>query len=133
MPIRNGYARDVFVVSSGERMSLYAATNIATAVNDFQRDGYARLGGIRQNSRGIEDEDKLIDDVAAEMGTKVIHRIPRSPAVQRCEMRNTTVIGGEPDSPMAEQYRELAKKLYSMSDDISGGLRPDSADDCDGC
>ena len=133
MPIRNGYARDVFVVSSGERMSLYAATNIATAVNDFQRDGYARLGGIIQNSRGIEDEDRLIDEVAAEMGTGVIHRIPRSPLVQSCEARNTTVIGGEPDSPMAQQYRELAKKLYSMTDDISGGLRPDTVTECDEC
>ena len=133
MPIRNGYARDVFVVSSGERMSLYAATNIATAVNDFQRDGYARLGGIIQNSRGIEDEDALIDGVAEEMGTEVIHRIPRSPAVQRCESMNTTVVGGEPDSEMAEQYRVLAKKLFSMTDDISGGLRPDTACDCDGC
>jgi nitrogenase iron protein NifH len=133
MPIRNGYARDVFVVSSGERMSLYAATNIATAVNDFQRDGYARLGGIIQNSRGIEDEERLIDEVAAEMGTKVIHRVPRSPLVQSCEARNTTVVCGEPDSPMAEQYRELAKKIYSMADDISGGLRPDGADGCDGC
>jgi nitrogenase iron protein NifH len=133
MPIRNGYARDVFVVSSGERMSLYAATNIATAVNDFQRDGYARLGGIIQNSRGIEDEERLIDEVAAEMGTKVIHRVPRSPLVQSCEARNTTVVCGEPDSPMAEQYRELARKIYSMADDISGGLRPDGADGCDGC
>jgi len=32
MPIRNGYARDVFIVSSGEMMSLYAASNIATAI-----------------------------------------------------------------------------------------------------
>ena len=133
MPIRNGYARDVFVVSSGEKMSLYAASNIATAVNDFQRDGYARLGGIIQNSRGIENEDQLIDDVAAEMGTKVIHRVPRSPLVQTCESRNTTVVCGEPDSPMAAQYRELAKKLYGLSDDISGGLRPDAANECDDC
>ena len=133
MPIRNGYARDVFVVSSGEKMSLYAAKNIATAVNDFQRDGYARLGGIIQNSRGIEDEDRLIDEVAAEMGTKVIHRIPRSPLVQTCESKNTTVVAGDPDSPMAEQYRALAKKLFDMTDDISGGLRPDAVDDCEGC
>ena len=133
MPIRNGYARDVFVVSSGEKMSLYAATNIATAVNDFQRDGYARLGGIIQNSRGIENEDQLIDDVAAEMDTKVIHRVPRSPLVQTCESRNTTVVCGEPDSPLAAQYRELAKKLYELSDDISGGLRPDVANECDDC
>lgn len=35
MPIRNGYARDIFIVTSGEMMSLYAANNIACAVNSF--------------------------------------------------------------------------------------------------
>ena len=125
MPIRNGYARDVFVVTSGERMSLYAASNIATAVNDFRSDGYARFRGLIQNSRGIADEDDLIDRAASELGTDIIFRLPRSPAVQRCEDKNRTVVSGEPDSEMAGMYRELAKKLYSVSDDISGGMRVD--------
>ena len=133
MPIRNGYARDVFIVSSGEKMSLYAARNIALAVNDFQSDGYARLGGIIQNSRGIEDEDSLIDGVAEDIGTQIIHRLPRSPSVQRCESMNTTVITGEPESEMAEHYRQLAKRIFSMSEDVAGGLRPDDIGVCDGC
>ena len=125
MPIRNGYARDVFVVTSGERMSLYAASNIAAAVNDFRIDGYARFRGLIQNSRGVADEDALIDRAASELGTDVIFRLPRSPTVQRCEDMNRTVVSGEPDSEMAGMYRELAKKLYSISDDISGGMRVD--------
>lgn len=133
MPIRNGYARDVFVVTSGEMMSLYAANNIATAVNDFKKDGYARFRGIIQNSRGVEDEDGLIDKAASEIDTEVIFRLPRSPSVQRCESRKTTVVSGEPDSDMADLYRQLAKRIYSMSDDISGGLRFETGSDCDGC
>ena len=35
MPIRNGYAQDVYIVTSGEMMSMYAASNISTAVNQF--------------------------------------------------------------------------------------------------
>lgn len=35
MPIRDGYAREVFIVSSGEMMALYAANNIAQAVRNF--------------------------------------------------------------------------------------------------
>ena len=38
---------------------------------------------------------------------------------------NRTVVSGEPESEMAGMYRELAKKLYSVSDDISGGMRVD--------
>ncbi len=123
MPIRNGYARDVFVVTSGEMMSLYAASNIAGAVSDMRNDGYARLGGLIQNSRGVKDEDTLVDRAAGEMGTRVILRIPRDPAVQRCEEKGVTVVSGEPDSAMAGVYRDLAKRLLDASDDAEGGMR----------
>ncbi|MBR4225817.1 MAG: AAA family ATPase [Candidatus Methanomethylophilaceae archaeon] len=133
MPIRNGYARDVFVVTSGERMSLYAASNIATAVNDFQRDGYARFRGLVQNSRGIETEDGIVDQAASELGTSVIYRLPRSQTVQACESMGRTVVSGAPDSEMAAKYRELAGILYRMSEDVSGGMRISATDSCEGC
>jgi len=41
MPIRGGYAQEVFIVSSGEMMSFYAANNIAVAVRGFDQQGYA--------------------------------------------------------------------------------------------
>ena len=133
MPIRNGYARDVFVVTSGERMSLYAASNIATAVNEFRRDGYARFGGLIQNSRGVEDEDAIIDETARKLGTEVIFRLPRSQTVQECEKRNTTVVSGEPDSDMSKLYRGLAKNIYERSEDIEGGLRLNDCKECEDC
>lgn len=123
MPIRNGYARDVFVVTSGEMMSLYAASNIAGAVADLRNEGYARLGGLIQNSRGVRDEDARVDQAAEEIGTGVVMRLPRDPAVQRCEERGVTVVEGEPDSPMAGAYRRLADMLLEASEDADGGMR----------
>ncbi|MDK2808119.1 MAG: nitrogenase iron protein NifH [Clostridiales bacterium] len=43
MPIRGGYAEEVYIVSSGEMMSLYAASNIASAVKMFGTRKYASL------------------------------------------------------------------------------------------
>ena len=37
MPIREGYASDIYIVSSGELMSLYAANNIAKGVRRFAK------------------------------------------------------------------------------------------------
>ena len=122
MPIRNGYARDVFVVTSGEMMSLYAAHNIATAVDGFRADGYARFGGLVQNSRNVEGEDGLVNRAAREIGTEVVYRVPRSPDVQACEDRRMTVVSGMPDSPQADEYRRLAKVLLERSEDVSGGM-----------
>ena len=125
MPIRNGYAKDVFIVTSGEMMSLYAANNIAEAVKGFTVDGYAKLGGLIQNSRNIESEDEIVDKAAAEIGTEVIARIARDPSVQRCESLGKTVVEGEPDSAQAARYRALAERLLSMSEDMAGGMRTD--------
>ena len=125
MPIRNGYAKDVFIVTSGEMMSLYAANNIAEAVKGFTVDGYAKLGGLIQNSRNIESEDEIVDKAAAEIGTEVIARIARDPSVQRCESLGKTVVEGEPDSAQAARYRALAERLLSMSEDTTGGMRID--------
>ena len=131
MPIRNGYARDVFVVTSGEMMSLYAAHNIAVAVDGFKADGYARFGGLIQNSRNVKDEDLLVDNAAKEIGTDVVYRLPRSPDVQRCEDLRTTVVSGMPDSPQAEEYRRLAHILLERSEDVSGGMCLSKPSGCD--
>ena len=125
MPIRNGYAKDVFIVTSGEMMSLYAANNIAEAVKGFSVDGYAKLGGLIQNSRNIESENEIVDKAASEIGTEVIARIARDPAVQRCEAIGKTVVEGEPDSEQADRYRNLADRLLSLSEDVTGGMRCD--------
>lgn len=132
MPIRNGYARDVFVVTSGEMMSLYAASNISEAVNGFKRDGYARFDGLIQNSRNVKDENEVVDKAASEMGTDVVFRVPRSPTVQMCEDQRMTVISGAPDSEQADEYRRLAQILYDKSENVSGGMRLGDDDGC-GC
>lgn len=123
MPIRNGYSRNVFVVTSGEMMSLYAADNIRQAVNGFADDGYAEFSGLIQNSRGIERENEIIDKAAHEMGTDVICRLPRDREVQRGEAVGRTVMRNAPDSEMAENYRRLANEIFRRSDDSEGGLK----------
>lgn len=123
MPIRNGYARNVFVVTSGEMMSLYAADNIRQAVDGFADDGYAEFSGLIQNSRGIDLENETVDKAAEEMGTEVIFRLPRDGEVQRSEAAGRTVIRNAPDSEMAKNYRNLAEEMLRRSEDSAGGMR----------
>lgn len=111
MPIRGGYAEEVFVVTSGEMMSLYAASNIAAAVRNFGSKGYARFGGLIVNAKGFDGEQEKVEAAAREMETEVIFTIPRDPAVQQAEDRNQTVVAAFPGSAMAEQYGRLAERL----------------------
>lgn len=111
MPIRGGYADEVCIVTSGEMMSLYAAANIAHAVESFGKRGYASLRGLILNAKNIADENELVDKAAAEIGTEVLYRLPRDPAVQQAEAEGKTVVEALPDSAMAAHYRALAKTL----------------------
>ena len=45
MLIRQGFAREIYLVTSGEMMSLYAANNICKGVRRYASSGQARIGG----------------------------------------------------------------------------------------
>ncbi len=117
MPIRGGYADHVVIVTSGEMMALYAASNIAGAVNNFGKRGYARLSGIILNARNVENEVGIVEKVAGEMGQEILSYIPRDKAVQTAEDLGKTVIEALPDSSMAKAYMKLAKKIVEVCKD----------------
>ncbi len=117
MPIRNGYAQDVYVVTSGEKMSLYSAKNISTAVDQFKTRGYARLRGLILNAKGIAGEEQLVEETAEKLQTKVVHYIPRDEVIQRCEMSGKTVAEEFPDHKMALVYKALAEKIMAEKND----------------
>lgn len=111
MPIRGGYADEVYIVTSGEMMSLYAATNISTAVKSFGKRGYASLMGLILNAKNLEGEEELVRKAADEIGTRVVYRIPRDPQVQAAEALGKTVVEAFPDCDMARRYTELARLI----------------------
>ncbi|QTQ16821.1 AAA family ATPase [Treponema parvum] len=111
MPIRNGYADEVYIVTSGEMMALYAASNIVHAINNFGKRGYARYAGVILNARNVADEVELVNKALKEIGGSIIQVIPRSATVQDSENQGKTVIEAYPKSEMAGVYLELAKKI----------------------
>jgi len=111
MPIREGKAQEIYIVASGEMMALYAANNIAKGIARFARKGGVRLGGIICNSRNVDREIELLRAFCAELGTQLIHFVPRDNVVQRAEINRKTVIEYAPDSKQADEYRSLAKAI----------------------
>jgi nitrogenase iron protein NifH len=108
VPMRGGYADKVFVVTSGENMAIYAAANIAMAVENFRDRGYASLGGVILNRRNVKNEEEKVREFAEEIGAPIVGTLDRSDTVQAAEELGKTVLEAFPDSPMAGQYRALA-------------------------
>jgi nitrogenase iron protein NifH len=111
MPIRCGYAREVYIVSSGEMMSLYAAGNIASAVRSFAGHGYARLGGLILNRKNIANERETVLAACRELDIPMVAEIPRSADIQLAEDSGGTVFEAVPGSPMCGVYDQLAKTI----------------------
>jgi nitrogenase iron protein NifH len=115
MPMREGCADEVVIVSSGEMMALYAAHNIAQAVKNFSGRSYASLSGIILNRRNIENERALAEAAAREIGTGIIGEVPRCSLVQDAEAEGKTVLEQFPASEMSGVYRTLAGLLLGES------------------
>lgn len=119
MPMRNGYADQVFIVTSGENMAIHAAANIAMAIEGFKGRGYAKLGGLILNRRNVKEEEKKVAELAEDLHTEIIGTLNRSETVSEAEELRKTVIEAFQDSEMADEYRTLAKKVLEICE-VSG-------------
>ncbi len=110
-PIREGYAGKVLIVTSGEKMALYAADNIYRAVQNFEDRGYASVGGIIFNRRNIPDEEQKVTAFAKERHLEIVGDILRNDEINRYEEQGKTVIEGNPDLPISRRFLDLARRL----------------------
>ncbi|MCL5284630.1 MAG: nitrogenase iron protein [Nitrospirae bacterium] len=111
MPIRENKAQEIYIVTSGEMMAMYAANNIAKGILKYANSGGVRLGGLVCNERQTDREYDLIEALAKRLNTQLIHFVPRNNVVQHAELRRMTVLEFAPESDQANEYRQLAKKI----------------------
>ncbi|GFM36101.1 nitrogenase iron protein [Desulfovibrio psychrotolerans] len=111
MPIRDGKAEEIYIVCSGEMMAMYAANNICKGIMKYAESGGVRLGGLICNSRNVDNEKEMIEELAKKLGTQLIYFVPRDNDVQRAEINRRTVIEWNPACVQADHYRNLAKAI----------------------
>lgn len=113
MPMREGYAQEIYLVTSGELMSLYAANNICKAIKRLASRvrSRCRLAGVICNARGQPREEELVAEFARRVNSSLIEFIPRDRVVQLAELNRRTVVEFEPGSEQAARYRSVAARI----------------------
>ena len=111
MPMRMGFAEEVYIVTSGEYAALYAANNICKGICNMG----AKLGGIIGNCRELPGEERLISEFVQALSSRLIAFVPRSPEFPRCELLRKTVLEVVPESPQAEIVRCLSRVILDNS------------------
>ena len=110
-PIREGYAEKVLIVTSGEKMALYAANNINSAVKNFADRNYAAVRGIVMNRRAVENEEEKVRKFADSCNLPIVADIPRSNDIIHYEDMGKTVIEGNIDLEVSKRFLALAQML----------------------
>ena len=116
-PIREGYAEKVLIVTSGEKMALYAANNISSAVRNFEDRSYARVFGIVLNHRNVENETEKVQAFAQKSNIPIVGEIPRSDEIIRWEDQGKTVIEGNAKSEISRRFFDLAEMLLKAEEE----------------
>jgi len=112
-PMRSRYGDEVYIVTSGEFRSLFAANNIAQAVRHYARNG-VRLAGLIANLRGLDGELDRVEQLALSIGSRVIHALPRDEEIAKAELGRVPVVDGSPSSPAAVALRDLYRKVAEL-------------------
>lgn len=110
VPVRRQYADAVFLVTSGEAMSIYAANNILQGICNLS-PGEHRIAGIIYNSRGVGDEAERVEAFARAVELPICLRIPRSPAFAQAEMQAVTLVESDSESSEAQLFLSLAQRM----------------------
>lgn len=106
VPLRDGYADTVYIVTSGEFMSIYAANNILKGTANYNPD---RIGGIIFNSRGDEEEYERVKRFSEAVSIPIVAVFKRSKEFLDAERCGKTVVEAYPDSSLVKSFRDLAE------------------------
>lgn len=116
-PIRQGYCKEIYIITNGELLSLIVSNNILKAVHKLNKEGVeVGVGGLIVNSHSGENENLLLERFSEKVGIPIMAYVPRSPLVQVAESSNKTVVEAFSNSEQAVIYRNLAIKIANTRD-----------------
>ena len=110
VPIRREYANAIFIVTSGEFMSLYAANNILRGIQNYDKDEH-RVAGIIFNKRNIPNEDERVNRFAKAVKLPICAEIPRDEVFAESERLKMTVIEHNAKHDVSKIFTSLAQTI----------------------
>jgi len=111
-PMRGGHAKETYIVTCGEPLTLHVTNEILRAVERIRSEGIdVGIAGLIDNQRNVPYEKEILEEFGKRVGVPVVEHIPRSLKVQEAEAMGKTVVEAFPDCDQSEVYRKLAKKV----------------------
>jgi nitrogenase iron protein NifH len=113
-PLQYSFRQELYIVSSEEVASLFAANNIAKVANQRYLDQVVPAG-ILFNLRAADADHELLAAFARRINLRILSFVPRDPLVLDAELEERTAIEHAPDSPIARHFFELADRIETQA------------------
>ena len=111
-PIKNHKADVMYVVTSGEFNSLFAANNICAGYNNCQlKEKGLRFGGVIGNLRGIKKEEKIIQQFCEKANVNLVSIVPRDEMIEESTFTGVPVVTAFPNSDVSRIFHDLAQNI----------------------
>lgn len=111
VPMRKKHVDTVYVVTSGDFMSLYAANNILKSVKRYSSAEAPLLGGILHNRAGEFKEAQIVQAFCDQVNAPYFFAVPQCPEIRLAELKRKTVLEAFADSDAAQTFLKLARQL----------------------
>ncbi|MGN6713646.1 nucleotide-binding protein [Anaerocolumna jejuensis] len=116
-PLKNGDSKDMYIVTSGEFNSLFAANNLCKGyVNNASINNNVKLMGIIGNCRGVKNEALILEEFCNAVGLPLIASIPKDTRIEACCEKNLPIIEAYPESDLAKLFYDLSDILITGAD-----------------
>jgi len=112
-PLRDGFAKKVIIVVSEEPMAIFAANNIARAIEIYRNNGVC-LAGLVVNLRSKDADIEPLRRFAARINTTVLAVVERDLRIMAAERQQRTIVEFAPESPAAQAFRVLGTALEAI-------------------
>jgi len=116
-PLKMWFADQVYIVLSEEIMSMYAANNIAKAIDNYKRNGIW-LAWIILNLRNNESDQTNVRDFAKALWSSIVWVMKRSEWILKAEKKNMSLYEFDENNPDLEMYNSLSDFMLENTDKI---------------
>lgn len=118
VPMREKYADTIYIVTSSEFMSLYAANNIMKSIKNFSNDKDIKFGGIIYNQRSKNSRMDAVELFAEMTITEIIGKIPYNKDIMRAELQGKTLAENYRQSEAYKNFEQLAEQILKNENNM---------------
>lgn len=130
IPMRERFVDRVYVVTSEEFMSLYAANNLIRSISLIQQQSEVLFGGFIHNCRVALMPGNRLEIFAGRTQAGIAAKLSYSEELAEAEFQGKTVVECCPKSRIAEEIRILAEQIWNG--DGFADVRPLSEEEFEG-